>query len=242
MSSHQNRRSHPRVKANSLASHYRAKDKMALGHLVENISQGGLFVRTADPLPLSTPLALELVRPGLKKAIRVQGKVVNVVTPELAKAQGVAPGMGIRFDALASDVSERLGSLLSEFGLSPPASGAGPDVDVSRRAAFDFGFVSLENIDGSADSVPLVTDQKKSKAPSAAAPKQAPAPTALTSAPPASVGTVVAPESARLMVQVRGLLQQMGELQLQLDAKTREADQLREEVSRLKVELSRRAR
>src|SRR6185369_5689667 len=107
-----NKRKHQRIKAKGLVSHLQAAGEgLALGQLVENVSMRGMFVRTSEPLPVGTPLILELVKPGLKKAIKVAGRVANTVTLQEATSRKCTPGMGIRFDPLDPEISARLESL-----------------------------------------------------------------------------------------------------------------------------------
>jgi Tfp pilus assembly protein PilZ len=101
--------------------------------VVENISAGGVFIRSARPLALGTLVHLDLVRPGLKKAIRVAGRVVGVLTPEEARRKDAAPGMGIKFDPLSAGAQDRLDEILRDLGLHDP-SGAPAAWPPSREA------------------------------------------------------------------------------------------------------------
>jgi len=111
-----NRRRHDRVAARGLASHLQTGAESTAGLAVENISLGGLFVRTASALPIGTRVALQMVRPGLKRAIRATGHVVSVITPEQARAKGVTAGMGIGLDGLDPESEQRLRALVEEMG------------------------------------------------------------------------------------------------------------------------------
>jgi len=88
------------------------------GLVIENLSMGGAFVRTSEPLPVGTPVELELVRPGLKKAIHLVGSVVS-------QGQGNPPGMAIAFEPYDRELGWRLHALLQAL-----APGRGLDGDV----------------------------------------------------------------------------------------------------------------
>ena len=226
-----NKRKHPRVQADGVFSHFKVGDELALGMLVENISLGGLFVRTDQPLPRGTPLVLEVVRAGPQKAIKLAGRVVTTVPAEEARRRGLTPGMGIRFDPVSAEVLKRLEELVG--AIVPPLDPTAPinptQVDLSRRSVFDFGFVSLENVpEASAEIAP--TPPKRTPAPT---PPWGPPGTASlppsedAAAPPGASSSVVVVEGARLMLQIRGLLMELSEANAELDRKREENAQLR---------------
>jgi hypothetical protein len=66
-----------------------------------NISRGGLFVRCEKPIPLGTRLEVEISLPE-EMTLAVEGEVVHAITPERARAQGMAAGFGVRFDERAA--------------------------------------------------------------------------------------------------------------------------------------------
>jgi Tfp pilus assembly protein PilZ len=88
---------------------------------VENISMGGVFVRTSAALDTGTPVMLQVVRPGLKRAIQVTGRVVSSVSCEEARARGLTPGMGIGFDPVDGDAAERLRALIDVLTTASPS-------------------------------------------------------------------------------------------------------------------------
>jgi len=55
-----------------------------------NLSRGGAFVLSREPLPVGTRIALKLAVPSLEEPISLCGEVVRHGTP-------IEPGMGIRF-------------------------------------------------------------------------------------------------------------------------------------------------
>jgi uncharacterized protein (TIGR02266 family) len=74
--------------------HYRtAQEFIAASSL--NISGGGIFIRTREPLPLNQELHLRFTLPGIARPFSVQGLVVW--TNPYPSRSGFASGMGIKF-------------------------------------------------------------------------------------------------------------------------------------------------
>src|SRR4029453_17121928 len=70
-----------------------------------DISHGGIFIRTKDPLPVGTALRFEF---QLKDATPlITGDAPVLWTRGFAPSRsGVAPGMGVRFDRLPTESQE----------------------------------------------------------------------------------------------------------------------------------------
>jgi len=96
-----------------------------------NMSRGGLFIRTRDPRPVGTPLALEIRLSTGESVIRAQGVVRWAQRPE-TKARShppKTPGMGIQFTQLDDEsraVVERMVSLAEKRGLAPGTATPAP--------------------------------------------------------------------------------------------------------------------
>lgn len=143
----QNRRKHPRAKASGVGAYLRATGRTTRS-LIENISAGGLFARSHQVLPVGTPVVVDLVVSSAKHALRLPGRVVAAVGPELASARSISPGMGVAFEALPEEAAVQLSMLLKELG-SPalprasitsdpsrppePATAAPADVDLKQK-------------------------------------------------------------------------------------------------------------
>jgi uncharacterized protein (TIGR02266 family) len=95
----ENRR-HPRVGV-ELKVRYGSRGDLQRD-LVTDMSPGGVFVRTTEPLPVGTVIALEFVIPPNGLSISVEGKVMW-----LGNQKGTG-GMGIRFTGV-------LGSVLADM-------------------------------------------------------------------------------------------------------------------------------
>ena len=78
-----------------------------------DVSHGGIFIRTKDPLAVGTELKFEFQLQDASPLIAGEGVVVWTRDPEGARP-GVAPGMGVRFDKLSPDSSDVLGRILKE--------------------------------------------------------------------------------------------------------------------------------
>lgn len=286
------RRQHRRVKAKNVAGHVRVKDEvLALGLPIDNISLGGLFVRTDSPLPVGTKVALELSQPKLGGSLKVAGTTVLSLNAAQAKSAGSVAGMGVRFDPLPAEATEKLRALLSTLSEDGKAQVVGAHnpaeidatVEQSRRA-FDFSFVSLDAysdddapaffappaaviatpppvqnavpqdgapaqtmIFGGTPAPVVVTPPPAPPAQAIATPPPpAPAPVIAPPPPPASPqrefgsAPVQVPESAKLMVQVRGLLLDLDETRAELERRADEMSRLQDANVQLKAELARR--
>jgi len=96
-----------------------------------NMSRGGLFIRTRDPRPVGTLLALEIRLQTGETVIRAQGVVRWVQKPEggTPARPPLAPGMGIQFtqlDEASRSVVDRMVSLREKRGLAPGAAAPAP--------------------------------------------------------------------------------------------------------------------
>jgi uncharacterized protein (TIGR02266 family) len=71
-----------------------------------NLSKGGIFIQTVDPLPTGTPIILQLTLPGNPHPLEIESKVVWSRKDE-EEGTKVIPGMGIQFLGL-EDQSKKL--------------------------------------------------------------------------------------------------------------------------------------
>jgi uncharacterized protein (TIGR02266 family) len=78
-----------------------------------DVSRGGIFIRTKEPLPVGTQLRFEFQLQDASALIAGDGTVVWIREHDPAR-QGVAPGMGVRFDKLATDSHRVLDRILAE--------------------------------------------------------------------------------------------------------------------------------
>lgn len=93
----QERRKHPRAVTNVLIRYGDAEQFFT--DYILNISRGGIFVATLDPLPAGTPLRIGFALPNCDRLIATEGVVVRS-TRDDPSASPDASGMGIRFQRL----------------------------------------------------------------------------------------------------------------------------------------------
>src|SRR5262249_13371636 len=78
-----------------------------------DVSRGGIFIRTKEPLPVGTQLKFEFQLQDSQPLISGEGTVVWIREHDPTRT-GVAPGMGVRFDRLAPQSQQVLDRILSE--------------------------------------------------------------------------------------------------------------------------------
>ncbi len=89
---------------------YRTVDRF-LADFGTNISEGGIFVNTAQPLPVDTPVKLLVSLPDQEIPCEMLGRVKRVQEP----SEYDTPGMGIEFVDLDLDTQERISKLVSSL-------------------------------------------------------------------------------------------------------------------------------
>src|SRR5262249_22645995 len=78
-----------------------------------DVSRGGIFIRTKEPLPVGTQLKFEFQLSDAQPLISGEGTVVWIREHDPTRT-GVAPGMGVRFDKLALQSQQVLDKILTE--------------------------------------------------------------------------------------------------------------------------------
>src|SRR5215831_20928318 len=78
-----------------------------------DVSRGGIFIRTKEPLPVGTQLKFEFQLQDSQPLISGEGTVVWIREHDPTRT-GVAPGMGVRFDRLTPQSQQVLDRILSE--------------------------------------------------------------------------------------------------------------------------------
>lgn len=94
------RRQYQRVPAQILIR-YRSADQFFTDY-IQNISGGGIFVPTQQPLPEQTHLQISFSLPDYDHLISTDGVVVHSVQPGSNSTESPA-GMGIQFHALSEE-------------------------------------------------------------------------------------------------------------------------------------------
>lgn len=110
------RRVHPRVEATIEIKYKGAKDFLI--EYSRNISKGGIFLATPNPLPAEAKVRLQFYLPNSSKEIEMLGKVVYTITREEGEQNGQVPGMGILFTDFSPssrrEITDYIAGLLAE--------------------------------------------------------------------------------------------------------------------------------
>ena len=88
-------RTHTRLAVNLLID-YQVLDQFLYDYAT-NISLGGVFIRSTNPLPVGPKLRVQFSLPGLEETVVTWGEVAHVIEE---RAKEGFHGMGIRFDDL----------------------------------------------------------------------------------------------------------------------------------------------
>lgn len=115
-------RRHARVPI-TLAVGYRTAGAFLVSYSI-NLSKGGIFIETTEPLEIGTPLELKLEVPGLGN-LKLHGVVAWVRKAPLGE---LPPGMGVRFESLDGRYGEIIDDMVRRFaGLTLLVVAASPD-------------------------------------------------------------------------------------------------------------------
>ena len=90
-----------------------------------DVSQGGIFIRTKEPLAVGTQMKFEFQLKDMTPLIAGEGTVVWTRENDPTRPNA-APGMGVRFDRLADGSQEVLEKILAEKARQAPQRGS-PD-------------------------------------------------------------------------------------------------------------------
>ena len=238
MATSKEKRKYTRVRPRGVVAHVRGPSA-AFACQVENLSAGGLFLRTEQQLPQGTSLQIELVKPGGRKPLHLAGLVAGVITPEEAASARFIPGLGVQFTEIEADEADRLEELLTALGIervqavvapelrrtSPgrtgreevPWASPAPRAPAARAATGDPEAI-LRDISEAleAEEAPLATSKP-------ALPPQPAAPPPPNTEPHQS-------DASRLMTQIRGLLFQLADVQARLRQREAEVQDLRAQL------------
>ncbi len=156
-----------------------------------DVSRGGIFIRTREPLAVGTQLKLDFQYQSGGALMAGDGTVVWIREPDPARPN-IPPGMGVRFDRLTPESQVVLELLLADkvkrdkSAMSPPAGMAGGGVAVRRPSSM---FAALEPPSSGAKTTPAI-----------AFPTAAPPVASRTVGPPPRVGAV----TSILIVPIEG--------------------------------------
>jgi Tfp pilus assembly protein PilZ len=218
-----NRRKHPRVRAKGVAAHLRTEKGRAACQ-VENVSAGGVFVRTDRLEQVGTEIFVDLVKPGWKRALTLTARVTSRVDAIDGRISKRPPGMGLQFLRLDDKQFERLRSLVLELGAPDPGEGITLPQQVEDAIE---GALREANLPPPAPLDFSLPDYEPERS---ASQGQDPEPAAAR------------PQFEKLMFQIRGLVLQLSDAQRQLAQRDAEIQKLRSELETIRGALSRAVR
>jgi uncharacterized protein (TIGR02266 family) len=79
-----------------------------------NITNGGIFIRTDNPLPLDTPVLLRMLLPDETEALEIEGKVIWDFS-KASKKSFLPKGMGIQFVNMSSAAAKKIKAVVDRF-------------------------------------------------------------------------------------------------------------------------------
>jgi uncharacterized protein (TIGR02266 family) len=282
------KRRHSRVKPRGVVAHVRSADH-SFACQVENLSAGGLFLRTDQSFPKGSRVEVDLVRPGARRPLRVTGRIVGTISPEEAVAQRFIPGLGVEFSELAEDEAKNLETLLGALGVrpeeakvqrnsQPPRAPAPPSLiqriytpppdlpkvppparnasrppppvgarveaeailrHIAEALDVDDSIVEERATPGHGSTLPRIAHAPvptPTPVPAIARPPPKPLPT--PTSVPAQTSPDSNPEAARLMLQIRGLLFELGEVQARLRTREAELQDLRSQLDDMRRQIA----
>lgn len=79
----------------------------------KDISKGGVFILTDEPLEPFSKIEVVLKLKGEKSGLTLSGEVVHSISPEEAQDKGITAGMGVQFSDLDDDKRQHIERFLS---------------------------------------------------------------------------------------------------------------------------------
>jgi uncharacterized protein (TIGR02266 family) len=78
-----------------------------------NISRGGMFINTRNPLPVGTEVRILVQIPGASFPFELEGRVTR--TTEFDNNANLVPGMGVEFTAIAQERQHELDAFVKRL-------------------------------------------------------------------------------------------------------------------------------
>lgn len=114
------RRRYPRIER-LVKLRFKALDSTGTS-LARDISSGGMFVQTHEPLPMGCKVQVSMIHPVHLYKLELVGTVVRVDEPDPARPHSMA-GVGLSFEGIDEETRAQLDEFLRDFALldaSPP--------------------------------------------------------------------------------------------------------------------------
>ena len=101
---------------------YDYEDAYIFGY-AENLSKGGIFIKTITPVGIGGRLMVQFSLPGSEHIIKCEGRVIWVYPPESKDKEGHPPGMGVEFTKINTADIEQISQFVhtnrdTHFGTS----------------------------------------------------------------------------------------------------------------------------
>ncbi len=87
----------------------------------KNLSKGGLFIKTRNPLKPQTVIEINLKLPDREEPLNLAGEVVHVIEPEFAESYGWEPGIGVQFIDFEEGAHQELEEYVASMYKEEPA-------------------------------------------------------------------------------------------------------------------------
>jgi uncharacterized protein (TIGR02266 family) len=237
------KRKYTRVRPRGVVAHVRGPSA-AFACPVENLSAGGLFLRTEQQLPRGTELHIALVKPGGRKPLHLAGLVAGVITPEEAASARFIPGLGVQFTEIDADEANRLEELLTALGIDRVQAVVAPELRRTNPGASEAeqlpwaspapskaGGRAARSQGRQGDPETILRDISEAlEAEDAPLATSKPALPPQPAAPPPPNAEPQLSDAARLMTQVRGLMFQLADAQARLRQREAEILDLRAQL------------
>jgi type IV pilus assembly protein PilZ len=111
------KRRHARAPLRARVDFELVSDETFLFEYASNLSRGGIFLATHNPLPVGTKLVLRFALPDEpSRTIRVAGRV-TWVNPYVQGGKNLNPGMGIEFVDLSHEDQEAISRIVRRIAV-----------------------------------------------------------------------------------------------------------------------------
>lgn len=166
------------MKTKGVAVHLQALDtRQWVNCVLEDLSEGGLFARTADVLPVGTKIEAHIQKQGTKRTTKVSGAVIGT---QVSSPYGPA-GMRVKFGNIDANTFTTLQGLIKEYmpskpAVPPPPPQLPPRAQVPVAEAMPTSAIPKLSERPSLRDLPRVTQQPVLAAARAPAPPKPPPP------------------------------------------------------------------
>ena len=256
------RRRWARVRAKGVAAHLRTEHGRSQC-VVENVSLGGLFVRTDRLEEVGNEIAVDLVKPGWKKQLTLSARVTSRVDALDGKLSKRMPGMGMQFLQLDDKQHERLLQLLRELGAPEEALEITLEEDESATLPEEHAELELRELEADLPPAEPLDPQPDAQqlwkqVQLAASTVETAIESALRDAKVPPPGPVILEEpkktrepapteeltvvNQRLTMQLRGLVMQLSDAQRQIAERDMEIERLKDDLDTARSALERAVR